>query len=246
MKRVKPDLLLLAEATARDQWYVKHGFDVAYDWTNELGHWAWADVFYDTPSLAQSLHDAMAADPQPSKVFRFLNNNDTGARFVSTYDSDTTRVAATLLLTLPGVPCVYTGDEIGAQYDPYQDVQPIDWTDDHLDLRDYYTTIIHLRTSHPSLTSPAWTPLDAGPKRSGVYAYLRHEPDGGNPLLIVHNFARAIVEAEIPLPAAFSGLASGGFRDLLTGAHVQASGDPLKVRVTAINSLVLEPAGEAA
>jgi cyclomaltodextrinase len=242
IKRIKPDLLLLAEATARDAWYVEHGFDIAYDWTKELGKWAWADVFYDTPSLEQSLTDAMAGDPDPSKVFRFLNNNDTGSRFVSTYDSDTTRVAATLLMTLPGVPCVYTGDEIGAQYDPYQDVQPINWSDDHLDLLGYYKQIIHMRSSQPSLTSPAWTPLDAGPKRSGVFAFLRHQPDGSDPLLVVLNFAREIIEAEIPLPAGFSHLATGGFKDLLTGAHVQAGGDPLKVKMTAINSLVLEPA----
>ncbi|HEY0388430.1 MAG TPA: alpha-amylase family glycosyl hydrolase [Gaiellales bacterium] len=247
MKRIKPDLLLLAEATGRDPWYLEHGFDVGYDWTNELGHWAWSDVFYDTPSLAQSLHDAMAADPEPAKVFRFLNNNDTGTRFVSTYDSDTTRVAATLLLTLPGIPCVYTGDEIGAQYDPYQDVQPVDWSDDHLDLRGYYTKIIHLRTSEPSLTSSAWTPLDASPKRSGLYAFLRHAPDGSDPILVVLNFAREVLEAQITLPPAFAHLSGASFRDLLTGKRAAAGGgNPLGIRITAINSLVLKPEGAAA
>lgn len=32
LKRTKPDLLLLAEASARGPYYFSHGFDVAYDW----------------------------------------------------------------------------------------------------------------------------------------------------------------------------------------------------------------------
>src|SRR5205807_7549030 len=36
LKRIKPDLLLLAEASARDHYYVGHGFDAAYDWTRSL------------------------------------------------------------------------------------------------------------------------------------------------------------------------------------------------------------------
>src|SRR5207248_8028284 len=136
----------------QERWYYDNGFDIAYDWTHKLGEWAWSNVFYDTPSLAASLHDAMAADPEPSKVFRFLNNNDTGTRFISTYDSDTTRVAATLLLTLPGVPCVYTGDEVGAQYMPYEDQAPIEWRDE-FGLRPWYDKLIHLRTATAQLHS---------------------------------------------------------------------------------------------
>ncbi|HYN87176.1 MAG TPA: alpha-amylase family glycosyl hydrolase, partial [Ardenticatenaceae bacterium] len=41
LKRIKPDLLLLAEAGARDDYYFDNGYDAAYDWDAQLGHWAW-------------------------------------------------------------------------------------------------------------------------------------------------------------------------------------------------------------
>lgn len=40
LKRIDPDLLLIAEGSPRDGYCVSHGFDAAYDWTDRLGEWA--------------------------------------------------------------------------------------------------------------------------------------------------------------------------------------------------------------
>src|SRR5690606_15787071 len=45
LKRVDPDVFLLAEASARDPYHVLNGFDAAYDWTTKLGEWAWHEAF---------------------------------------------------------------------------------------------------------------------------------------------------------------------------------------------------------
>jgi cyclomaltodextrinase / maltogenic alpha-amylase / neopullulanase len=247
MKRIKPDMLLLAEATARDPYWFQHGFDVAYDWTEQLGEWAWSDVFYDTESLSASLESALTNGGRgyypDALIFRFLNNNDTGIRFVSQYDSDTTRVAATLLLTLPGVPCVYTGDEVGAQYLPYSDRSPITWEDIY-NLRPWYDRLIHLRTSTPSLHSRQWDPVTIGPENSGLFAYVRYARDGGQPLLVVLNFARDTFDARLELPARARAIAGAStLSDLLGGTPVShGGGSALRVKMDALSARILEPA----
>jgi cyclomaltodextrinase len=62
LDRVKPGAVLLAEASARDPYYIHNGFDAAYDWTDELGHWAWEDVFASRDGITGRLRTALTND----------------------------------------------------------------------------------------------------------------------------------------------------------------------------------------
>ena len=204
---VKPDVLLIAEAGARDPYYLANGFDAAYDWTDELGHWAWEDVFSPREGIAGRLRAALTNGdqgyPPGTRIFRFLNNNDTGVRFVDTHGPELTRAAFTLLLTLPGLPCLYTGDEVGASYQPYDEVFPIDWEHDPHGFRPFLQELIGLRRRLPSLHSLAWDLLDVE-QSDRVLAYARHT---GSDLatLIALNFSGEPVEAAVRLTGAFEG-----------------------------------------
>jgi cyclomaltodextrinase / maltogenic alpha-amylase / neopullulanase len=239
MKDLKADMLLLAEASARDPWYYAHGFDAGYDWTDQLGRWAWEHVFDDPSQVAERLDAAIAADPQPSRVFRFLNNNDTGPRFVTTHGARMTRVAAALLLTLPGIPCVFTGDEIGAQYEPYASPPPVDWQQDDGGLRDWYTRLCGLRTSRPSLHSRHWTrlPLPHGE----LYAYLRHDAGGADPLLVLLNFGREAREAVLNVPPFPP---DGELADILNDGRVPVVGG--QIAIGPQSAMILAPERGAA
>jgi cyclomaltodextrinase len=224
LRRLKPDLLLLAEAGARDPYWFESGFDAAYDWTDELGQWAWHDVFEEPDHVTTRLHSALTNEgrgfPEQARVFRFLNNNDTGKRFITRYGITMERVAAALLLTLPGLPCIYTGQEYGAEFEPYGTLDPIAW-EGHDDLRRYYQRLIALRRRHPALHSPPWQWVQPRLDRA-TYAYLRtgHE---GDPVLVALNFSRRRAAAEVALTAETRPFAEAPqLTDLLTGRGFSA------------------------
>ena len=228
LKRIKPDLMLLAEASARDPYYFDHGYDVAYDWTDALGKWAWQLVWdaYKLRLLNYNLTLALTNGDEgyhpDALIFRFLNNNDTGPRFITRHGEGLTRVATALLLTLPGVPCIYTGDELGEEFKPYENPEPLAWMERAPGLRDYHKQLIALRASSPSLHSRQWTLLNLEAVRDQIaYAYLRYHDEFEDPILVLLNFSEQPTELKFSLPAELASLVNvGKLDDLLTGEQV--------------------------
>jgi cyclomaltodextrinase / maltogenic alpha-amylase / neopullulanase len=235
LKRIDPDLLLLAEASARDPYYDIVGFDAGYDWTNRLGEWAWRDAFEAGASTAARLRAALigsrtveADAPMPRSgalVFRFLNNNDTGERFVTRYGVARTRLAATMLLTLPGLPLLYTGDEIGAEFEPYDEGPVLSWTDPH-DLREHYARLVALRRDHSALRSESLEILETSHPES-VLAYVRPGEQRQEDIIVLLNYHPKPIRAALPA-AVMRGTAS--LLDLLSGATI-----PIAAEIPAID-----------
>jgi cyclomaltodextrinase / maltogenic alpha-amylase / neopullulanase len=187
LKRIKPDILLLAEASERDPYYAANGFDAAYDWTERLGEWAWQGAF-DGGGVAAKLRIALSAETKGELVFRFLDNNDTGRRFLTRHGADLTRLASIMLMTLPGLPSVYMGEEIGAAFEPYAARGPIEWQGD-AGWRRFYRRVIALRRREPALRSGNLT-LIAAERGEDVLVY-RRDPgrQEGAPLIVLLNFS---------------------------------------------------------
>jgi cyclomaltodextrinase / maltogenic alpha-amylase / neopullulanase len=247
VKRVNPDVLLLAEASATDSFYFSHGFDLAYDWTRELGQWAWEPIFRSPRRAGELLRRAASnagrGYSKDALIMRFLNNNDTGARFIDQYGVAVTKIAATMQFTLPGVPAMFAGDEIGASYEPYSNLTRIKWTDKY-GLRRYYKRLIELKHSVPALNTRQVELLKSLSSRAA--AYIRPRTGNGPPVLVVLNFGRA-ARIELPRTPALDALlgSSGTMRNLVTGRDVQFCAAPgsLSVSMSAESSLVLAPKG---
>jgi glycosidase len=170
-------------------------------------------------------------------VARFLNNNDTGKRFISRYGVETQRAAAVLLHTLPGIPVVYMGDEIGAEFEPYEDPAPLVWQDPH-HLRPLYTRLAQLRGTVPALKAGSFTQL-ALPKAPGAYAFVRDAGAQGAALVAAH-FGRA-GKFTLELPASLR--KAGTLTDALTGAEVPVAAGQTSVTLELgkASALVLLP-----
>jgi glycosidase len=212
LNRIKADILLIAEASARDDYYYDHGYAAAYDWTDELGQWAWAEPLGGIDPVGKAMTAVLTANKPDHLVFRFLNNNDTGARFITTYGVGFYRAAAAMLLTLPGLPCLYTGDEVGAEFEPYGTPGPIDMSDHH-GLRPVFQELIHLRRKTPAIWSRAWAPLDAAPAAT-TFAYLRGDDTTGKAIVVL-NFSPTDTNVVVTVPEPLPGLV-----DLRSGVPV--------------------------
>lgn len=66
-------------------------------------------------ALTHSWH--LRAGSDPGMAFRFLDNNDTGKRFITRYGEERICVTAAMLLTLPGLPALYSGDEVAVDFE---------------------------------------------------------------------------------------------------------------------------------
>ena len=129
LKRIKPELLLLAEDKASVSSVFDERFDAAYDWTPEeswVSHWSWqidynpdADsTIFNSPDQnlprSSQLRNALTNNgnryTRNAKIFRFLENNDT-QRFIKFMSLDRTKMAAAFLFALDGIPLIFNGQE---------------------------------------------------------------------------------------------------------------------------------------
>jgi cyclomaltodextrinase / maltogenic alpha-amylase / neopullulanase len=243
LKRIDPDIFLLAEASAREPYYVANGFDAAYDWTQELGVWAWRDVFGEDGSVDLSrLRAALTNDgngfPPDSLILRFINNNDTGERFIARHGRASAMLAATLEFTLPGIPLIYNGDEVGASFDPYDEGPPLHWHDEDA-LTRHYRKLAALKKGLTALQSRQLTLLHTDHDQQAM-TYVRPGRTPGDDLLVLLNFS----ERELRLrpqgdqtAAAMSRFSRS--RDQLSGAACRFDPARPAVRIASKSALVL-------
>jgi glycosidase len=130
--------------------------------------------------------------PPDALILRFLNNNDTGERFASRHGVDMARLAATLLFTLPGLPLIYNGQEMAAEFEPYDEGPPLEWNDAH-PLVNHYRKLAELRQRTDALRSRKLEVLTTT-RDADVLAYLR--PSETSDVLVLLNFSNRAVRVE--------------------------------------------------
>lgn len=142
-----------------------------------------------------------------------------------------------MLLTLPGLPLIYNGDEVGAQFLPYEE-QPIVWRDRHK-LTAYYTRLTQLRRSFPALMSPELELLSTS-RDDAVLAYVRrpaqgaHRPTTGcyddRSALVLLNYSREAVDVRLPTSPAVAAITNANkLQDVLTAEAMAAKDNQIRL-----------------
>lgn len=223
LKGIKPDLFLMAEADARFERYFDAKFDVAYDW----------NLFTAIRSLVSGTTTIAAVDssvryflnpqfPQHARPYRFLENQDE-QRFIEAYGISKTKLAATFLFSVPGIPSLYAGQEVGEMTFRGN----IQWNDP-LSMRPFYKKLISVRRSTPALFAGDYRVVPNS-KPNEVYTVLRRK--GNSNVIMNFNFSNSAQTVNIQVPIellAFDSTAQFYLNDEINRISYQVTGTQLR------------------
>jgi len=179
----------------------------------------------DAASFAKRVEELLKIYPKAA-VYAQLNLLDSHdmPRFVTLAGGDKTayKLAVLFLMTYPGAPCIYYGDEIGMQEGtsnyPEASRYAFNWNleERDTDLRKYIKCLIHIRRNNASLSIGSFYTLYA---QGQVLAYLREFMD--DQFIVVINTSQSSQPLEIPVDIQMR--AQSTWHDLLTNRTAQLS-----------------------
>ncbi len=236
LKLIKPELFLLAEATSTDFNYFDHRFDLALDWNlHHEGSASLANMFPGPPNL-NSLHNLVTnygvSYPDYHFPFRFMENHDE-TRYISFNTPQQTRLASSLLLTIPGVPMLYAGQEVGTT----SQRGTIRWDYDPENMYPHYRKLVQARRNLPALRTDNVMRLDNS-AASQVYSYARYL-DGEVPVITAFNFTLGSPVVHVTVPIEELGLHPDStyvLSEILGGTHIEFTGSELQTITTSLSA----------
>lgn len=129
-------------------------------------------------------------------------------------------LAATWLLTAPGVPMLYHGQEWGEATDKKPEHNPLHWealdSDAGLGLKTHYATLIGTRRDHPALRNTNIA-IDHCSEEHKTLAFHRWN-DEGDEVAVALNFSSVDQRIAVAFPSA------GHWRDVVSGDECDADG----------------------
>ena len=199
----------------------------------------------DTPAFAAALEEMLGRYSWQvmTAQLNLLDSHDT-ARSLWTLNGDTSgvRLCVLLQMTLPGVPCIYYGDEIGMSGGPDPDCRgAFPWEDKHIwnhELLDFYQQAIKLRHNHPALRTGSYESLIAADDIFGFWRMLDEER-----LIVLFNNTKSTARLDIPLnteeaqPASYRTIWP---KEVSSGLYVVQDGALREVTIPPREALVLQ------
>lgn len=137
------------------------------------------------------------------------------------------KLGATLVLTSPGIPMIWMGEEFGQPTPRTHERQPLIWAllgeERNQGLHAHHKNLIALRKHNPALTSENYQPLVSESER-GFLAFKRWS-EGGNIVVVAANL-RGDSSGEIVIP--LDNIEDGIWRECIYGYEVQATNGILR------------------
>jgi len=189
LKNINPNFLTLNETLPRSPLYHDDEFDMSYD-TDFYGNLL--DVMNDRKPLSAieyGLQKAHTNYPLNALSLRYLENHDM-ERFIDQFGFNKTKLAATLMFTIPGTPMILYGQEVGMR----DRLPSMDWSRIGDKLYQFYRKLITLRRNF-NCFSRGFTEKIFSNAEESVYAFLRY--DEKNRFLVILNLADEPIECKL-------------------------------------------------
>lgn len=194
LKAIKPDVYMLAEW--EEPWVLEAGFNSAYDWTLYHRMKNLAEGKIDVDSLWTVIEATQANYGEGKLPLRFVENHDE-PRSAKVFGYPNITPYVELIFTLPGIPLVYNGQEVGAKTKPSLfEREPINWESTaaggymHL-----YHNMVKLRKENVALRTGDLARVSC--ENDGVLIFLRRA--GEYNTFVAINFTDEVVNATFPL-----------------------------------------------
>ena len=201
LKRIKPEVLLLAEAPATNFTFFEEKFDLAYDW-NLYGKIKETVDYGDIRNLHEAIINYGYAYPENAYPFRFLENHDED-RFINQKGLQKTKLAAALIFSVPGIPLIYAGQEVGET----SMRGTISWSDPY-NMKTFYRKLIQIRKENPVFYSKEIQKIGNSDSYR-IYSFIRTSNDSEDIGLAVLNFNNTSKDIKVYIPD--TGLGDGNY-----------------------------------
>jgi alpha-amylase len=216
LKSLNPDVFTVGEvqsSSAVTSLYVPEGVDITFEF--ELASAVANSVNRGTNDNVTAAQSQLLERFDAGQYSAFLSNHDFN-RILNVFNQNVgkSKVAASILLTQPGVPFLYYGEEIGMaglkpdeclrvpfQWDSTTRIAPfmagkncetneadanlVDQENDPDSLFNHYRTMIHLRNEHPALQTGAFEMVDT--TSNAIYSFIRQTSE--ETLLVLINLS---------------------------------------------------------
>jgi cyclomaltodextrinase len=151
-------------------------------------------------SLDQILENEELQFPTGSLRMRFNTNHDKNAwdaPAVKKFGPKGLKLAAVLINTIPGVPMIYTGEEVGndKRLSLFEKTD-IDWKRTS-EMKELYSALFKLRNEHKAFSRGKMIRIET-PAEKNAYAFLRVQADDA--ILTVLNFSKRDINLHFKMP----------------------------------------------
>jgi cyclomaltodextrinase len=233
IEQIKPDAILIAEGEGPI--YHETAFDATYDFrfldfTSSL----WSNP-NSAGEAAWWLKGEVDSYPASALRLRFIEGHDLNYAAASKYGLMGSEALATFLFTIPGIPMIYDGQEVGNQVPSMGPWATIHWgaSLDAGQFRSFYMKLIHVRTDHPILSAGAFVPVNSSDARVAAFARTMN---GTDPILVVINFSATLLNATLNVTPQMLGLRKSNYLVDLLGSETGAA-----TSYTGVLNMSLEP-----